>query len=78
MLWKYEKSTYLIPIASPCFSAFPLFRNVASARDAIPLRKCSGGTTHLRTFRRSMMIHLQKTKNISQPQNQFVVSLQIR
>jgi len=28
--------------------------NVASARDEISLRKWSGGTTHLRTFRRSI------------------------
>jgi len=70
-------------MAFPCFRAFPMFWNVASARHEISLRKSSGGTVHAqstahwRTFRRSMMIYLQKTKNTSEPQNQFVVSIQI-
>jgi len=55
-----------------------MFWNVASVRDEIALRKCPDSTAHLRTFRRSVTIHLQKTKNTSEPQNQFVVSIQIR
>ena len=91
-----------------------MFWNVASARDEISLRKCSGGSAHLGTIRSigctvaenacfwqqcfffthaSLHIllykpgvgklvqwksHLQKTKNTSEPQNQFVVSIQIR
>jgi len=62
---KYEQTTLLIPVAS-CSRDFPMFWNVASAWDEISLRKCSGGTAHLRTFRRSMMIHLEKTKNTSE------------
>jgi len=53
ILWKYEQTAHLIQIAS-CFRAFPMFWNVASARDEIPLRKWSGGSAHLRSFRRSI------------------------
>jgi len=38
-----------------CFRAFPMFRNVASARDEISLRKWSGGAAHLRTFRGALV-----------------------
>ena len=50
---KIQKNTHLIQITS-CFRSFPMFWNVASARDEISLRKCSGGSAHLRTFRGSI------------------------
>jgi len=34
-----------------CFRAFPMFWTVTSVRDEISLRKWSGGSAHLRTFK---------------------------
>ena len=53
ILWQYEQTTHLIQIAS-YFRAFPMIWNVASARDDFSLRRWSGGTAHLRTFRGSI------------------------
>jgi len=42
----------------PCFRVFPMFWNVASARDEISLRKCSGGTAQLHTLEHESQTHV--------------------
>jgi len=47
---KIRTNYTIIKIASPCFRDFPMIWNVASVRDKIVLRKCSGDTADLRTL----------------------------
>jgi len=54
ILSKYEQNTRFIQIAS-CLRAFTLLWNVASVRNEISLRNCSGGPEYLRASKGTLL-----------------------